>query len=42
MSIQKLSLYNLIDMAIETELGMARKKYGKYFTCHHQGFIGKR
>jgi hypothetical protein len=23
-------------MAIETELGMARKKYGKYFTCHHQ------
>lgn len=34
MSIQELSLDNLIKLAIETELSMAREKHGKYFATH--------
>ena len=38
MSIKELSLNNLIDLAIETELSIARGKNGKYFVDHHQAF----
>jgi hypothetical protein len=38
MSIREISLTNLVNIAIETELQTANEQYGNYFNTHHEAY----